>query len=130
MAEQKQEHATPTRTPFFLVETNHDKCVVQPQPVTAILGCDSVTKLEYGLKWTKAPSTCMMLKKYNDRSVSADFLQLATWLSQERGIRVFVQPEVHEREFAQFAPFSLDTPSAYDFAVVLGGDGIPWLGAA
>ena len=37
---------SPQRTPFYLVESDYDKCTIPPNTVTEIKAIDSVTKLE------------------------------------------------------------------------------------
>ena len=63
------------------------------------------------------------MKKYNDSCISKDFLEVAEWLTKQE-IKVYIQPEVHEKEFNQFAPFDIPKMgNQVDFMVVLGGDG-------
>ena len=63
------------------------------------------------------------MKKYNDASISKDFLEVGEWLIKQE-IKVYVQPEVHEKEFNQFPPFDIaKMGDKVDFMVVLGGDG-------
>ena len=112
------------RTPFYLMQSDHLKCEYPTEAQTEIVATESVTKQEYGVKWTRAPSSCIILKKYRDKSISSDFLELANWLTQEKEITVYVEPEVHDQEFPQFEAFDVVNVGVnIDFIVVLGGDG-------
>ena len=106
------------------MESDHSKCSYPTEAQTEIVASESVTKQEYAVKWTEQPSSCIIIKHHRDKSISLDFLELANWLKTEKGIRIFVEPKVHDQEFPQFEAFdAFNVGANIDFVVVLGGDG-------
>ncbi|KAI8469594.1 MAG: ATP-NAD kinase-like domain-containing protein [Monoraphidium minutum] len=67
------------------------------------------------------PQRVLVVKKLGHPEASRKLLEMAEWLAR-RGVEVFVEPEVAEREFPQLSPWDAAT-SHVDFAVTLGGDG-------
>ncbi|KAK0080038.1 hypothetical protein PV325_000500 [Microctonus aethiopoides] len=89
------------------------------------------------LTWYKPPLTVLVIKKVRDSSVLPPFVQLVTWLIEEKRMVVFVEASVLEdpalsrdprfegvRERLQtFRDGTDDLQDRIDFIVCLGGDG-------
>ncbi|XP_017875500.1 NAD kinase-like isoform X3 [Ceratina calcarata] len=89
------------------------------------------------LTWYKPPLTVLVIKKVRDSSVLPPFVQLATWLIEEKRMVVFVEASVLEdpalatdprfqgvRDRLQtFRDGTDDLQDRIDFIVCLGGDG-------
>ncbi|XP_060656269.1 NAD kinase-like isoform X2 [Drosophila nasuta] len=89
------------------------------------------------LTWYKPPLTVLVIKKVSDASVLAPFVQLVTWLLQEKNMVVWVESAVLEdsqlNDVAQFRDIRDklvtfkdgrdDLTDRIDFIVCLGGDG-------
>ncbi|XP_043237208.1 NAD kinase-like isoform X1 [Amphibalanus amphitrite] len=89
------------------------------------------------LTWYKAPMAVLVIKKVRDASVLAPFIQLVSWLTNEKKMIVFVEHSVLDDPLLAGAPAwaSLeskvqtftdgkdDLTDKIDFIVCLGGDG-------
>eukprot|EP00794_Sanderia_malayensis_P015212 gene15212-16783_t len=87
-------------------------------------------------RWSGKPTTVFIIKKIDDTHVTESFKTLATWLIQEKGMSVYVEPNVlqetlvcDDSEFTK-SKESLQCPKSnehleeiIDLVVCLGGDG-------
>lgn len=78
------------------------------------------------LLWATPPRTVLLVKKWEDATVTSKMHEIAGWLT-DRGARVMVEEGVHATEMPEYEPFCVrdgaeDQP-LLDFAVTLGGDG-------
>lgn len=77
----------------------------------------------YTLTWDRRPGTALLVKKWKDPTVTMYLDTIATWLKEEQGMRVLVEPHVAE-ELNHMEVYDHESSSAtVDFIVCLGGDG-------
>ena len=78
------------------------------------------------LLWASAPRTVLLVKKWEDATVTSKMREIAGWLT-DRGARVLVEAGVHANEMPEYEPFCVEDGAEeqplLDFAVTLGGDG-------
>lgn len=67
------------------------------------------------------PQKALIVKKPNVPTATLKLKEMGHWL-QNRGVQVFVETNVHEKEVQDFTPFIPDDTEV-DFCITLGGDG-------
>ncbi|KAH0953211.1 hypothetical protein HN011_009357, partial [Eciton burchellii] len=88
------------------------------------------------LTWNKPPTSVLVIKKIRDTSVLSPFIQLITWLIEEKQMAVFVESSVLEepildrdsrfkqiRDKLHTFQDGTDLQDRIDFIICLGGDG-------
>ncbi|KAL6438674.1 hypothetical protein ACFW04_004587 [Cataglyphis niger] len=140
--------ATRTRNSLIHSAVRRTRSLNAPSPVQTFGPCGRIMKnsamvmtiqdpASQRLTWYKPPLTVLVIKKIRDSSVLPPFVQMVTWLIQEKRMVVFVEASVLEdpalardhrfqgvRDKLQtFRDGTDELQDRIDFIVCLGGDG-------
>jgi len=122
---QKTESSPPPtgRAELLLIECNEDMCSPPVQLGALGIRKDMQMKPQKNIRFSRKPSSCLIIKKWRDDDVTQHALEVTRILKEQYGVAVFAEPTVVQ-ELPGSQSIDLADPGALvDFAVVLGGDG-------
>ncbi|CAK4243557.1 hypothetical protein LEN26_019909 [Aphanomyces euteiches] len=116
------------RSSFRLLKCSDEECEVFT-PLNRTIQTQCRAKNNVQLMWECPPTTVLLIKKPNEDNVTKSMLQVAKWLMENKHMRVYLEPNVHQDVNLPGTYTWKDTQdwhqkqSEIDFVVTLGGDG-------